>query len=123
MAVERRALPTDAASGHGRFQALAQRARRLALAADPHREMAAPREDPDVSLQVRQKLDVDSRLVALYVVTQRGHGVGWRELRPHVAERIARAGSHDAEIRVQLAARRLQAPPRALPRHARQDRK
>src|ERR1035437_517061 len=32
---------------------------------------------------------------------------------------MARAGSHDAESRFHLAARRLQAPPRALPRHAR----
>ena len=81
--------------------------------------MAAPREDPDVSFQVRQKLDIDLRLVALHVVTQRGHRIGRRELRPHVAQRIARARSHDAEIRVHLAAGRLQPPARALPLHAR----
>src|ERR1039458_5623220 len=79
--------------------------------------MPAPREDPDVSLQVRQKLDVDLRLVALDVVPQCRHRVRRRELRPHVAQRIARAGSHDAEVRVHPSGRRLQAPPGALPLH------
>ena len=37
--------------------------------------MAAAREDPDVAFEVRQKLDVDARLVAGNVIAQRGHGV------------------------------------------------
>ena len=122
MAVERRALPTDAASRHVGFQPLAQRARRLALAADPHRKMAAAREDPDVAFQVRQKLYVDLLLVALHVIAQRGHGIRRRELRPHVAQRIARARwprcRNPRPLCRPPSASRQPAPCRSMPHHA-----
>ena len=86
--------------GHVAFQPPAQRLRRLALAADAHREMAAAGKDPDVAFELRQKLDVDVRPARRDVVAERGHRIRRGQLGPDVAQRIARAGGDDAEIGV-----------------------
>src|SRR5438270_2009713 len=98
MAIEGRPFPRQAPFVHEPLQALAQRASRLPLPANTYRKMAAARENPDVSFQLRQKLDIDTSLLAGHVVTQSGHGIGRSELGAHVAQRVASAGSDDAEI-------------------------
>src|ERR1019366_5543624 len=117
MAVKRRALPGQTAFVHELFQALAKGTGWLALSADSHREVAAPRKDPDVTFQARQELNIDAVLVAGHVIPQRGHGVAGHELRSHVAQRLARAGGHDAIVPLRNAAAGAQAPPRAAARY------
>src|SRR6266481_8546285 len=90
---------------HVLLQALAQRTRGLALAADPHRQMAAARKYPDVAFQARQKLDVDLHLLARHVISQRRHRVFRRELGSHFAQRGARARrseEHTSELQSQF---------------------
>ena len=110
VAVEGCILIRDALLVHVAFQARPQRMRRLALAANAHRQMSAAREHPDVALQIRQELDVDVVLRRGHKITQRVHGVGGGPLGANVAQRIARAGGDDAEVGIEHAMPGLETP-------------
>src|ERR1700720_4865030 len=98
MTVEFRALPSDAALIHVILQPGAQHLSRRSLAADTDREMPAPRKYPDVAFQPRQKLNVDVILGRRHIVAERAHSVLGAPLGANVAQRVARAGRHHAEI-------------------------
>src|ERR1039457_4598703 len=84
--------------------------RRLALAADTDREMSTAREDPDISVQLRQKLDVDLVPLAGDVVAEGGHGILSRQLRADIPQWIPGAGRDHAEIGVERAGFRFETP-------------
>ena len=84
--VEGCAFVRDAFLVHVALQARAQRLGRLALAADSHRKMPATGEDPDIALQLRQKLDVDMVFLDGHVVAESGHRIGRGQLGAYVAQ-------------------------------------
>src|SRR5690242_13004406 len=99
MAIEGRALPRNPFFHHVMFQALAQRARRLAYAADAHGDVPASRKNPDVAFEIWQKLDINLFPIPGHVVTERSHRVAMSQLGAHLAQRVASACGYDAEVR------------------------
>ena len=85
VAVETRPLAGNSLLHHVPLQPCAQHLRRLALAANPYRKMPAAREHPDVSVQPRQKLNIDAVPLSWNVVTQSGHRIESSQLRADVA--------------------------------------
>ena len=98
MAIERGVFPRNVVLGHVEFQAAPQGTGGFSFAADADGEMAAARENPDVAFQMRKELNIDTRLVAGYVVSQSRHGVPRRSSVPNGAQGVAGAGGDDAKI-------------------------
>src|SRR5581483_4112509 len=77
--------------------------------------MSLARKDPDVSFQVREKLNIDVRLIAGYEIPERIHRVLRGILSSHVPQRIARTRGHNAVIRVDAAGSCANLPAGASP--------
>src|ERR1039457_1843306 len=72
--------------------------------------MAAARKYPDVAFQVGEKLNVDAVPVPRHVVAEGRHGVVGVQLGADVAQRVARARGHDAEVGGRYAPRGAKMP-------------
>src|SRR5437773_5109363 len=84
--------------------------------------MPASRKNPDVSMELGQKLDVDAVPPTRNVITERRHRIDSRQLRANLPQRIPRPGGDHAEVGLNRPGFRVQTPSAALfvdPQHAR----
>src|SRR5215471_10903417 len=79
--------------------------------------MAAPRKNPDVAFKLWQELNIDARLFSGDIITKSRHCIHGPQLRAHIAQRIARAGGYDAEVRTGISRLCAHAPARVMPAH------
>src|SRR5258708_10637322 len=72
--------------------------------------MAATREYPDVSLEIRQELNLDVLAIRRHEIAERVHRVVARPLGSHIAQRVARARSDHAGLGFERAVAGLETP-------------